>query len=505
MQQPGARLRCDPTDYAKRQLEKKERAKEIREQRQRGVFCDEHTFIPKVNSRTRNHLTPPGSREEIDRNMAHRGHGSNNYQDMNGPSSYGNDALDNLSLRYPKKDPSTPQQQMASLNMTPLDPEHDTLFREVKRATGREIEDLPIRKTLAPPRAGNHTGPCLRNSSCGCPKCGGSDITSYNNFQQTPIRRREPRCISATDPYRENNSYAMATPNEMGNSLMLLKSKMSHRKTRSAPTNQASLFVEKNTPSPVIHSARQPSYTNLPRDTPTPPPRQSVAPRRAPVQAAPAPTSARKTPLRHVDENSRYPPPISSGFNLAQELDEYADGSEQMEQCQNCNRSFNIASFQKHQKVCAKVFSEHRKVFNMTAKRLEGTEAEKIAKEAKAKAKSSGVNGRKTPLSATEQPIKVKAAADWKQKSEMFRNAMKASRDVSQALKEGKELPPVVPSAPDPSLIQCEYCSRRFNEKAAERHINFCREKSQRDSIKANAKRAPVAKPGSRAATSRKR
>lgn len=171
-----------------------------------------------------------------------------------------------------------------------------------------------------------------------------------------------------------------------------------------------------------------------------------------------------------------------------------------MEQCHNCNRKFNIVSFQKHQKICAKVFSGQRKVFNMAAKRLGGTEAEKLAKEAKTK--NAGNGSRKTPLSAAEQPIKAKTAADWKQKSEMFRNAMKSSRDVSKALKEGKELPPMMPSAPDPSLIQCEYCSRRFNDKAAERHINFCREKSQRDNIKATSKKA---KPGSRAAATRKR
>jgi hypothetical protein len=174
-----------------------------------------------------------------------------------------------------------------------------------------------------------------------------------------------------------------------------------------------------------------------------------------------------------------------------------------MEQCHKCNRKFNVVSFQKHQKICEKVFSGQRKVFNMAAKRLEGTEAEKIAREAKAKTSSGGA--RRAQLSATEQPIKAKNAVDWKQKSDMFRNAMKASRDVSKALKEGKELPPMVPSAPDPSLIQCEYCSRRFNDKAAERHINFCREKSQRDSFKAPAKRAPAAKPGSRAAATRKR
>ncbi|KAG1707296.1 hypothetical protein DVH05_026490 [Phytophthora capsici] len=514
MQQSATRLRCDPTDYAKRQLEKKERAKEIREQRQRGVFSDEHTFAPKVNPRARNHPTPPGSREESDptsrsissNSMAYRN--NNNPRDVDNSTGYGNDALDSLSRRYPNKAPPTPQQQMANLNVTPLEPEHDALFREVKRATGREIEDLPIRKTLAPQRTGSHTGPCLRNSSCGCPKCdGGLAPSGANNFNavEAPTRRREPRAIPSSDPYRDS---APVAQNEMGNSLMLLKSKMSRRKARSAPTNQASLFVEKNIPSPVVHSARLPSPTPMIRDTPTPPPRHSIVPRRAPapavVQAAPA---RRNAPLQNVNEEAnggvRYPAPISSGFNLSDELDEYGDGTEQMEQCHNCSRKFNIVSFTKHQKICEKVFTGQRKVFNMTAKRLEGTEAEKLAREAKAKTKASG-GGRKAPLSATEQPIKVKSAADWKQKSEMFRNAMKASRDVTKALKEGKELPPAMPSAPDPSLIQCEYCSRRFNEKAAERHINFCREKSQRDNIKANSKRAPASKPGSRA-TARKR
>ncbi|KAL4152525.1 hypothetical protein PRNP1_009454 [Phytophthora ramorum] len=517
MQQPSTRLRCDPTDYAKRQLEKKERAKELREQRQRGVFSEDHTFTPKVNSRARN---APSSREEIDHasiplssdSMASRnyGHNNNNHLDTEDPTSNGSDALDNLSRRYPKKASHTPHEQMNSLHVTPLEPEHDTLFREVKRATGREIEDLPIKKTLAPPRPGNHTGPCLRNSSCGCPKCAGgvaSGSVSNGNSADAPIRRREPRATPSTDPYRETGSRAMGTQNEMGNSLMLLKSKMSSRKSRSAPTNQASLFVEKNTPSAVIHSARVPSSTTMSRDAPTPPPRQPVAPRRAPAQpAAPAPPARRKTPMQSEGDNtigsSRYPPPITTGFNLSEELDEYADGSEVMEQCHNCNRKFNAASFEKHQRICEKVFSGPRKVFNMAAKRLEGTDAEKIAREGKVKTTG---GSRKAPLSATEQPIKAKNAVDWKQKSEMFRNAMKASRDVTKALKEGKELPPMVPSAPDPSLIQCEYCSRRFNDKAAERHINFCREKSQRDNMKAPAKRVSATKPGSRAAATRKR
>lgn len=33
---------------------------------------------------------------------------------------------------------------------------------------------------------------------------------------------------------------------------------------------------------------------------------------------------------------------------------------------------------------------------------------------------------------------------------------------------------PYEPSAPDPSLIPCPHCGRRFNEKAAQRHIEAC-------------------------------
>uniref|UniRef100_K3WYM0 C2HC/C3H-type domain-containing protein n=1 Tax=Globisporangium ultimum (strain ATCC 200006 / CBS 805.95 / DAOM BR144) TaxID=431595 RepID=K3WYM0_GLOUD len=187
----------------------------------------------------------------------------------------------------------------------------------------------------------------------------------------------------------------------------------------------------------------------------------------------------------------QYPAPISKG---SEQPDEYPDESEYMEECGNCHRRFNLTSLAKHQKICEKVFSGPRKVFNMTAKRLEGIpDAEKVSKKAAGKGGSSGsVTASKKAVSAEEQPLKSNKA-DWKQKSSAFRDAMKASRDVTKALKEGRELPPPKPSAPDPSLIQCEYCSRRFNDKAAERHIAFCREKSQRDSMaRGPPKKAPA-------------
>ncbi|KAH3709587.1 hypothetical protein DPMN_069051 [Dreissena polymorpha] len=44
--------------------------------------------------------------------------------------------------------------------------------------------------------------------------------------------------------------------------------------------------------------------------------------------------------------------------------------------------------------------------------------------------------------------------------------------------------------------VDCPYCSRRFNEKAAERHINFCKEQQKR----LTSKREPSQQEKARAA-----
>ncbi|KAK3087661.1 hypothetical protein FSP39_008858 [Pinctada imbricata] len=47
-------------------------------------------------------------------------------------------------------------------------------------------------------------------------------------------------------------------------------------------------------------------------------------------------------------------------------------------------------------------------------------------------------------------------------------------------MERGDPLPPPPPPSINPDYVQCPYCSRRFNEKAAERHINFCKEQQSR-------------------------
>jgi len=51
---------------------------------------------------------------------------------------------------------------------------------------------------------------------------------------------------------------------------------------------------------------------------------------------------------------------------------------------------------------------------------------------------------------------------------------------VTAAIKKGDPLPPPPPSTINPDYVQCPHCSRRFNEHAAERHVQFCKEQKSR-------------------------
>jgi protein-arginine kinase activator protein McsA len=47
--------------------------------------------------------------------------------------------------------------------------------------------------------------------------------------------------------------------------------------------------------------------------------------------------------------------------------------SEKLSTCSNCGRQFNDVSLQKHEKICAKVFSKKRKVFDSAKQRSKST------------------------------------------------------------------------------------------------------------------------------------
>jgi len=154
-------------------------------------------------------------------------------------------------------------------------------------------------------------------------------------------------------------------------------------------------------------------------------------------------------------------------------------GDEALLPCSSCGRTFNARALERHAKICKGVFQQKRKVFDMKAQRLEGTEAAKapsVGGRAGAPVRAGGSQRFRAP---EEKPIKAKGQKkDWKAQSEQFRAAIRNARGVTEAIKNGVKAAdiPYVPSAPDPSLVQCPHCGRRFNENAAERHIPKCKD-----------------------------
>ena len=201
--------------------------------------------------------------------------------------------------------------------------------------------------------------------------------------------------------------------------------------------------------------------------------------------------------------NSPAPP------NMAADPYGESDGGGEQIACPDCGRKFNPGPFEKHVKICAKVFMQKRKTFDSTKMRIQAVvqdnpelaqilakkqkeEKALAAKEARRNAAGGAATGTKGVAVAggggaskgpramappqQEEPIGAKGGAmpKWKQQSKAFRDSMRAAREITEAIEKGAPLPPPVMSAPDPSLIPCPHCGRRFNEKAGERHIPQC-------------------------------
>ncbi|TPP56305.1 Zinc finger C2HC domain-containing protein 1B [Fasciola gigantica] len=147
--------------------------------------------------------------------------------------------------------------------------------------------------------------------------------------------------------------------------------------------------------------------------------------------------------------------------------------------CKICGRQFSSEILAKHETVCLKNARKKRKIFDSKKQRTEGIP------QPPQKALQSGVLAERDYKLAQIQERKNQ----WRKKHEEFINAIRAAKEYSNAKKTGGPLPPPPPPTVDPDLIQCKFCLRRFNEKAAERHIKFC--ESQHNRVP-----APTAKRG---------
>ena len=145
------------------------------------------------------------------------------------------------------------------------------------------------------------------------------------------------------------------------------------------------------------------------------------------------------------------------------------------EQCPQCSRKFTPAAYSRHAKICAKVFMQKRRAFDASEKRkIEDENAvpaygKKKTAAAAAKKKASKVGGGAGGI------------PKWKLQSLQFRQAMKAANGGGgdggggfMSDPESDQINQQLAQMASDSLIPCPHCNRRFNEKAAERHIPKC-------------------------------
>ncbi|KAL3887753.1 hypothetical protein ACJMK2_000146 [Sinanodonta woodiana] len=147
-------------------------------------------------------------------------------------------------------------------------------------------------------------------------------------------------------------------------------------------------------------------------------------------------------------------------------MDEYKRGPDNRKPCRVCGRKFVPESLAKHEPACKKLANPKRKVFDSSKQRADGTDL--TLKQIKAAQKKK------------IEPPKT----HWRQKHQDFIAAIRGAKGVQRAMDMGEPLPPPPPPSINPDYVQCPECGRRFNQKAAERHIAFCQEQQKRSAFK---------------------
>jgi uncharacterized C2H2 Zn-finger protein len=173
----------------------------------------------------------------------------------------------------------------------------------------------------------------------------------------------------------------------------------------------------------------------------------------------------------------------SYAFEEAPGLEDGED--EELMTCPDCNRNFKASSFEKHVKVCKKVFMNKRKAFNSAAQRDLGEVP---------KPKATKPEPRRAANNTAKQ-LPAASLPKWKTQSEEFRANLRASRFAQSGDIEAYEKAAKQASAlSQQSLTPCPHCGRSFNETAAEKHIPIC----ERNAKIASIKKGPVSTRGGR-------
>ena len=177
-------------------------------------------------------------------------------------------------------------------------------------------------------------------------------------------------------------------------------------------------------------------------------------------------------------ENENDNRPIGGGMT-AEQIDE---ADEITSPCPHCGRNFNQNAFDKHVKICQKVFQKKRKAFNIQKQRINDYEQASLMKqgaiEEKRLKKINKMNQGKIPK--------------WKQQSMEFRAICNPGKNKNNFGKNNimKNNNDIITS----SYIHCQYCDRKYNEEAYNKHLNGCKRRYEEALIKKGGKKKATKK-----------
>ena len=194
----------------------------------------------------------------------------------------------------------------------------------------------------------------------------------------------------------------------------------------------------------------------------------------------------------------------------------FSNDSDHMENtmmaCPHCDRKFSKVAGERHVKVCQQVFCTKPQVFNSRKMRVEHVfkenkvDATHLLKEVDIEASPKPMKSKFVPRLSRKKMEEVKCttptrksvdsntktskSAKWRKQSMALRDALKVAKNTPrkgvadsevvlegdpQQTTDGAEQNVVVESRKiEDDLVSCPHCSRRFNEKAANRHIPIC-------------------------------
>ena len=203
--------------------------------------------------------------------------------------------------------------------------------------------------------------------------------------------------------------------------------------------------------------------------------------------------------------------------------DQIENANEIVTPCPHCGRKFNEISFPKHVKNCQKVFQKKRKAFNTQKQRFIDSEQASLMKMGQMAAKKNPQLNNKAKGGIPKWKLQSmefraichpeKANKIQKQFGKVNNKMGMGGKNISKNVKTGGlgnrggyggfgggfdsgmgGFGGGMPSSATMDYIHCQYCNRRYNEEAYNKHFNGCKRRAEEAKLREKFVKKPLPK-----------